>query len=259
MRCLSAHAHLRDTSHQRPTPSKRTSCCWEERAFNRLGGEELRSMPTYYEPGSTNSCCRSLVGDTSALPSAVGMSSIVLEDHQLLVTSSEEIRCFFYLFRTPAAWWRYMAFGREIPHDALPESCEGRGWHLVTQVLPMGFMAVAQHIHRKINQALKGDQRLASGHQEIRRDRHHGRAPHLFRVYLDNYDELQKVDKTLASMIAGTPSAWTLAVRETYERLGLPRHPKKAVTQAVCAEVQGAWVDGELGHAIPQGGQGHER
>ena len=204
----------------------------------------------------TNGCCRSLVGDTSTLPSVIGMSSIVLDDNQLLVTSSEDIRCFFYLFRTPASWWKYMGFGREVPEEALPEGFAGRGWHLVTQVLPIWFInsvAIAQHVHRRvINQALKGDARLASGHQEIRRDRPSSCAPHLFRVYLDNYDELKKVDRTLAGMLAGTPSAWTLAVRQTYETLGLPRHPKKAVMQSVRAEVQGAWVDGELGRAGPK-------
>ena len=204
----------------------------------------------------TNACCRSLVGDTSTLPSVVGMSSIILEDNQLLVTSSEDIRCFFYLFRTPPSWWKYMGFGREVPSEALPGGYAGTGWHLVTQVLPMGFInsvAIAQHVHRRvINQALKGESRLASGHQEIRRDRPASSAPHLFRVYLDNYDELKKVDRTLADMLAGTPSAWTLAVRQTYETLGLPRHPKKAVTQAVKAEVQGAWVDGEVGKAGPK-------
>ena len=75
---------------------------------------------------------------------------------------------------------------------------------------------------------------------------------HLFRIYLDNYDELKKVDRSLAEMVAGTPSAWTLAVRQTYETLGLPRHPKKAVMQSVKAEVQGAWVGGELGRAGPK-------
>lgn len=52
----------------------------------------------------TNGCCRSLAGDTSTLPSVIGMSSIALEDHQLLVTSSEDIRRFFYLFKTPPSW-----------------------------------------------------------------------------------------------------------------------------------------------------------
>ena len=50
-------------------------------------------------------------------------------------------------------------------------------------------------------------------------------------MYLDNFDELRKVDKTLATIVEGQPSSWGLAVRETYERLGLPRHPKKVVAQ----------------------------
>ena len=81
-------------------------------------------------------------------------------------------------------------------------------------------------------------------------------ADHLYRVYLDNYDELRKVDRRLAETLAGTPSAWTLAVRQTYEDLGLPRHPKKAVTQEVKAEVQGAWLDGEAGTAAPKSFKG---
>ena len=56
-------------------------------------------------------------------------------------------------------------------------------------------------------------------------------------VYLDNYDEMNKVDRRLAETLKGTPSAWTLAVRETYQKLGLPRHPKKEVTQEIKAEV----------------------
>ena len=146
-----------------------------------------------------------------------------------------------------------MGFAREVPPEALPASCTGTGWHLVTQVLPMGLInsvAIAQHVHRRvIGLALRGERALASGHQELRRDRGSSSADHLYRVYLDNYDELRKVDRKLAETLAGTPSAWTLAVRQTYEDLGLPRHPKKAVTQEVKAEVQGAWLDGE---ALPR-------
>ena len=67
-------------------------------------GEEFEVCRLIMNLVPTNSCCRSLTGDTSTLPSVVGMSSIVLEDHQLLVTSSEDIRCFFYLFRTPPSY-----------------------------------------------------------------------------------------------------------------------------------------------------------
>ena len=101
----------------------------------------------------TNSICRNLVGDTCTLPTVVGLSSIILEDDQLLLTSSEDIRCFFYLFQTPPSWWRYMGFAREVPLEALPGGHDGAGWHLVTKVLPMGFVnsvAIAQHVHRRV-------------------------------------------------------------------------------------------------------------
>ena len=108
-------------------------------------------------------------------------------------------------------------------------------------------------MHRRvIQQALGGERQLAGRQQEIRRDRHQSTAPHQYRVYLDNYDELRKVDRGLAETLQGTPSAWTPAVREIYQQLGLPRHPKKGVTQQVQAEVQGAWVDGDLGRASPK-------
>ena len=204
----------------------------------------------------TNSICRNLVGDTCTLPTVVGLSSIILEDDQLLLTSCEDIRCFFYLFQTPQSWWRYMGFAREVPSEALPAGHDGAGWHLVTKVLPMGFVnsvAIAQHVHRRvISQALHADTRLATRRQEIRRGRTSSRADHLFRVYLDNFDELRKVDRRVAGLIEGTPSDWTLAIRETYTTLGLPRHPKKAVEQASGAEVQGAWVDGSKGTAAPK-------
>ena len=68
-----------------------------------------------------------------------------------------------------------MGFAREVPVEALPEGHTGGGWHLVTQVLPMGFInsvAIAQHVHRRvINRALRGEKVLAARQQELRRDR----------------------------------------------------------------------------------------
>ena len=101
--------------------------------------------------------------------------------------ASHHFICFFYLFRTPASWWKYMGFAREVPAEALPEGFVGQGWHLVTQVLPMGFInsaAIAQHVHRRvISRALRGEKILAGRHQELRRDRVASTAEHLYRVY----------------------------------------------------------------------------
>ena len=74
----------------------------------------------------------------------------------------------------------------------------------------------------------------------------------LYRVYLDNFDLLEKVDQGLAETIKGTSSVHTAMLRQQYSHLGLPRHPKKAVERQSQAEIQGAWVDGEKGRVSPK-------
>ena len=124
----------------------------------------------------TNGLCRNLVGDTSTLPTIVGLSATGLEDHQVLLTSSEDARCFCYLFLTPSTWWPYMGFGRGIPEEGLPAGYTGRGWHLHARVV-----AIAQHVHRRVvNRALRIEGPLASSQQEIRRDRPSSRADRLY-------------------------------------------------------------------------------
>ena len=128
----------------------------------------------------TNSCCRSLIEDISTLPTVAGMSSVMLDDNQLLITSSEDIRCFL-----------------------LPISYSNCLWAFNNSV------AIAQHMHRRvISQVLRGERALATGHQEIRRDRGPSTSGHLYRVYLDNYDEPQKVDRRLADApwLSGRPT-----------------------------------------------------
>lgn len=82
---------------------------------------------------------------------------------------------------------------------------------------------------------------------ELRRDRVGSSGARLFRVYLDNFDQLCKVDRKLAAIIAGTPSEEVSKLKQAYAEAGLPTHPKKSVQQEMSAEVQGAWIDGEAG------------
>lgn len=198
-----------------------------------------------------NSNCRPLVGDTPTLPSATSLGSIFLDQDELLTTSSEDIKCFFYLFKVPSPWLKYLGFGREVPRELLPADFGPGKGYLVSQVLPMGFInsvAIAQHIHRNVVRKCLGSLRPPiGGEAEIRRDRVASSSSTLFRIYLDNFDELKRVDRQTAELIQGQPSREVEALREAYAQEGLPRHPKKAVEQALAAEVQGAWVDGEAG------------
>lgn len=193
-----------------------------------------------------NAISHSLAAEVGTLPSITQMGALYIHDNDVLVTSSEDLRCFFYLFKVPQAWCRFMGFGREVPLSLRPQGGEGKRWYLAGTVLPMGYLnsvGVAQHIHRGvITRALGSLSGLGKSAQEIRRDRVFSACPNLFRVYLDNFDQVQKLDKATAFLVSGSTSQLVEQIREYYASSKLPRHPKKSVQQA-----QGAWVDGELG------------
>jgi hypothetical protein len=90
------------------------------------------------------------------------------------------------------------------------------------------------------------------GEGELRKDKGFSSSSSLFRIYLDNFDQVERCDKALAALIRGTPSAQVLQLRKDYQLLGLPRHPKKAVERQYKAEVQGAMFDGLQGFAMPK-------
>ena len=203
-----------------------------------------------------NSLCRSLEGDVSTLPGLSGFGGFLLDKGEVALISSEDIKCFFYLFSVPESWKRYLGFNREVPGELLPRHLQGQSCVLVSRVLPMGYLnsvSIAQHIHRNI--VKWSSTRVVpkiSGEAEMRKDKPSSSAGSLFRIYLDNFDQLERVDKRLAENIQGTVSAQVLQLRHDYQELGLPRHPKKAVQRAYVAEIQGALFDGYAGFAMPK-------
>ena len=203
-----------------------------------------------------NRLVRGVEGDVSTLPGLSSFSPLWLDADEELVVSSEDVRCFFYIFRIPVAWQRFMAFNRPLPPSLCPRDGKKQRYFLCSRVLPMGFknsVSIAQHIHRNvIRWAGRRGGMLGDSSSELRKDRPFSFANPLIRIYLDNYDQLERFDKHTAAMVAGRPSAETLAIRSEYESWGIPNHPKKSVCRLKHAEVQGALVDGELGIATPK-------
>ena len=204
-----------------------------------------------------NRICRSMNGDISTLPAWPSMHPFEVGVDQVLMVSSEDVRCFFYIFSVPAEWHRYLAFGRRVPPSLCPD--DQGPFYLCSRVLPMGFcnsVSLAQHIHRNIvGEAVKEcvSRGLRAGWEaEHRKDRPFSWSNPSYRVYLDNFDLLEKCDARLAQDIRGTSSNFVEALRADYAKLHVPRHPKKAVARETKAEVQGAEVDGEAGTASPK-------
>ena len=219
-----------------------------------LGETETQRLIMNLTP--VNSLCRSLKGDVCTLPGLAGFSGFLLEQDQVALLSSEDIKCFFYLFTIPVSWRPFMGFNRDVPEHLVPDCYKGRRCVLVSRVLPMGFLnsvSIAQHVHRNIVRwSATAVEPPVGGEGELRKDKGMSSAPSLFRVYLDNFDQIEKVDKATADLVAGTASAQVLRLRQDYTQMGLPRHPKKAVERQFKAEIQGALFDGREGFAMPK-------
>ena len=200
-----------------------------------------------------NTLCKSLAGDISTLPGIAGLSGFLLDAGEVVLLSSEDIRCFFYLFSVPDQWKRYLGFNKEVPPDLVPQQYGGRACVLVARVLPMGFLnsvSIAQHVHRNV--VKWAEMAGIGGEHEMRKDRAMSSGSQLYRIYLDNFDLLEKTESRLADKIKGGVADAVVRLRDMYDCMGLPRHPKKSVQRALQGEVQGAMLDGEAGFAIPK-------
>ena len=204
-----------------------------------------------------NRPCKSITGDVSTLPAWPNMNGFYIQPGETLLISSEDVRCFFYLFKVPQEWRPFLGFAKRVPARLCPDEAEP--YYLTSLVLPMGFsnsVALAQHIHRVVvGRALReaGQLGFPGGWEaELRKDRALTVSNPLYRVYLDNFDQLERVETDLAARMKGSTTPLVDSLRNTYQGMEIPRHPKKAVERQVRADVQGALVDGVAGTAIPR-------
>lgn len=125
-----------------------------------VNGVELLRLIMNFKP--LNALCRGLEGDTCTLPSVTSLGGLFLDDDEMLCASSEDIRCFFCLFKLPSSWFRFLGFGLELPAELNPFIASGKKAYLVSTVLPMGFctsVAIAQHIRRNVVRQCLGSMR----------------------------------------------------------------------------------------------------
>lgn len=207
-----------------------------------------------------NALCLPLSGDVDTLPSWGSMSPFFLQPSEHLLISSEDVKCFFYTMKVPLTWRKFLAFNKAVPDGVLPEHLRGKKVFLASTVLPMGFLnsvSLAQHVHRNLvawsrehHPDLAGEQNAPE--QELRKDRAFSTGRPNWRVYLDNYDLLERVEATKMTALEGTTAPGVLALRHEYERWEVPRNVKKAVERSHRCEMQGATVDGQVGVALPR-------
>lgn len=198
-----------------------------------------------------------LSGDVATLPTWSSMTPLFLQPTECLLVSSEDVRCFFYTMSVPGDWVKYLAFNKMVPDEVLPETYKGRECYLASLVLPMGYLnsvSLAQHVHR--NLALASGKHFFSEvntpEGELRKGLPFPDCDPRWRIYLDNYDLLERVEATRVLALEGSEAPGVTALKEEYDRWQVPRNVKKSTSRSTLAELQGAQVDGQLGVAYPK-------
>eukprot|EP00438_Fugacium_kawagutii_P016687 Skav223981 [mRNA] locus=scaffold1107:398003:399442:- [translate_table: standard] len=206
-----------------------------------------------------NSLCRPMSGDIDTLPSWSMMSPFFVQPHENILISSEDVKCFFYTLQVPDCWIKYLAFNKPIPCGAIPGLEVGGTYYIASRVLPMGFLnsvSLAQHVHRSLVQKSSERQSGANAPEsELRKDMLITQASPAWRVYLDNYDLIERVEATGMIELEGSVAPGVLCLRQEYEHWSVPRNTKKAVQRSSRCEMQGALVDGVAGIACPRDGK----
>ena len=212
-----------------------------------------------------NKICLPLGGDIATLPSWSSMSPFFLQPTENLLVSSEDVKCFFYVMSVPDSWFRFLGFNKPVPAGALTSEMKETGatYYLASRVLPMGFLnsvSLAQHVHRNLAQMAAEHLPVEHADQaapqfELRKDRPLPSGKALWRIYLDNYDLLEKVKATEMVSMEGTVAPGALALRQEYVSMEVPRNEKKSVQRSSKCEVQGATVNGSDGVAYPREGK----
>ena len=208
-----------------------------------VGGVEVLRLIMDLRPA--NLLFEPLQGDLATLPLLSQMAPLEVREGEHVLISSEDIKAMFYVVGLPEVWRPFLCFNKVIPASLNPAG-DRRPHVLSATVLPMGFInsvSIAQHLHQGL--VTRAMELAGVGREtELRRDKAVPRSPLFYRVYLENFDTLQKVNPSAAALLEGRPNGASLALRSAYEEFNVPRNVKKTVEQQLVAEMQGVLFDG---------------
>ena len=183
------------------------------------------------------------------LPLTNSWHAVCLEKGQILLLSSEDMKCAFYLFALPPAWWKWLCFSKPVTRAQAGLAGNPLEKVLVClTVVPMGWTSATgliQHAHRALC-------RLAGFPSacEIRRDRplrqfwlDHGDGRgqvafksdwlyYLWQIYLDNLDILEVASEEDLRHWVQTTSEAVQDMRKVYDAKGVQRSARYQKTKS---------------------------
>jgi hypothetical protein len=205
-----------------------------------------------------------------------------LEEFQILLMSSSDRQCFFYIFSLDECWAKAMTLKGRWPREWFAHALAHiRGTHvrLAVKGVPMGWLSavgVCQHAHRNLLRlnfapncplAVRELQRVLQEKQqehldwsrEIRRDRTMpptcmSGMRSSFQIYIDNLDEYEVIDAMDQAELEGTISPLAERFESLYGAWAAPGNPSKNFERVPVMTTLGITTHGLEGKRYPPDG-----
>jgi len=194
-----------------------------------------------------------MTADTGTLPHFGQWKGLELLPDEILIWSSEDINCAFYVFKIPPAWLPWFALGWPISGRKLGlDTDELR--YLALRVIPMGWLSAVGICQKLLRTLVMREQPGGAGlptSAELRKDRRlpvsqNQRVIDFFQAYIDNWDA-----GSVVKAADGVPkSEWQKAVQGSYRVNGVPRADDKS-THGIEGKTLGADIAGVRGWIGP--------
>ena len=227
----------------------------------------------------SNSVQRPILGDVEKMPVGGEWLYVCLGENDMILWSSDDISGCFHVFSLPVPWRRWMILSKPIRQPVrgstdsrgVDRGCGGNAprdhssnvrlrqvW-LALAVIPMGWLSavgVVQHLHRRMVTAgvLRG-RGLDPSAELVRGMPFPVRRPpspsFWWKVYVDNFDIGEIMEKAKARKLVGKPSMSQVLYQEALGEYEVPRAEKKSVVRSEKAVTMGSFVDGLRGIASP--------
>ena len=161
--------------------------------------------------------------------------------------SSSDRKCFFYLFRLPPIWKRAMTLEGRFPlslHTGRREHRNTLSRYAICAV-PMGWVSavgLCQHAHRRIlacrprtptwtPEAHKTEEVCFDVSHETRKDRPLPTREWFYRIYIDNFDEVEIFPRDSTDALIGSRSGSTERTARQYDEWGTMGNDSKDVNR----------------------------
>ena len=183
-----------------------------------------------------NAVSRKIEGAEGTLPYVGQISLLHIPEESEGVIDSEDMASAFNLFEMPVGWRGLFVYEKKVPAHVLGLQGD-KPTFVALRTIPMGWLSAVGIVQEAVRYLAFDLAKLPPEGEVLKwKELPEGQR---FLLYLDSVDQLRVVNKTVAKLATGTPSAEHQRFTKACEEAGLPRNESKTLSGALAGTLQG--------------------